>query len=49
MAIAALHLLYINTKFLPKQLRPSMARRVGLVALSVFRGAFVVMWLGSLV
>jgi hypothetical protein len=36
LAIAALHLLYINTKFLPPRLRPSMPRRIGLVLLSIF-------------
>jgi hypothetical protein len=49
LAIAALHLLYINTKFLPPELRPSMVRRVGLVLLSVFYGAFVAMWIGGMI
>jgi len=48
LAIAAIHLLYINTKFLPPKLRPSMARRVGLVLLSIFYGAFVVRWIGGM-
>ena len=43
--ISSLHLLYINTRFLPEEIRPPMWRRVALVAMSVFYGAFVVMWL----
>ena len=43
--ISSLHLLYINTRFLPEEIRPPMWRRVALVATSVFYGAFVVLWL----
>jgi hypothetical protein len=39
--IASLHLLYINTTFLPRELRPSMGRRAALVAMAVFYGFFV--------
>jgi hypothetical protein len=39
--IASLHLLYVNTTLLPPELRPSMARRAGLVAMAVFYGFFV--------
>jgi hypothetical protein len=39
--VASLHLLYLNTKFLPVEIRPSMARRVILVAMSAFYGYFV--------
>ena len=46
--ISPLHLLYINTKFLPEAVRPPMWRRVALVAMSLFYGAFVALWLGSL-
>ena len=46
--ISPLHLLYINTKFLPEAVRPPMWRRVALVAMSLFYGAFVTLWLGSL-
>ena len=46
--VSSLHLLYINTRFLPKEIRPPMWRRVALVAMSVFYGAFVVLWLGSM-
>ena len=45
--IAPLHLLYINTRFLPEAVRPPMWRRVALVATSVFYGAFVVLWLNG--
>ena len=48
LAISAIHLLYINTKYLPVELRPSMPRRVGLVLLSIFYGAFVVMWVSGM-
>jgi hypothetical protein len=40
--VATLHLLYINTRFLPAEIRPSRARRAVLVAMSVFYGFFVV-------
>ena len=46
--IAPLHLLYINMRFLPEAVRPPMWRRVALVAMSVFYGAFVTLWLGSM-
>ena len=39
--IAPLHLLYINTTFLPEALRPSMFRRATLVAMVLFYGFFV--------
>ena len=43
--IAGLHVLYLNTTLLPVELRPPLWRRVGLVALSVFYGIFVWLWL----
>ena len=46
--ISPLHLLYINTRFLPEEVRPPMWRRVALVAMSVFYGAFVMLWLNSM-
>jgi hypothetical protein len=39
--VASLHLLYINTTFLPKEVQPSMARRAILVAMSCFYAFFV--------
>ena len=46
--VSSLHVLYINVRFLPKEIRPPMWRRVALVAMSVFYGAFVTMWLGGM-
>jgi hypothetical protein len=46
--ISSLHVLYINTKLLPVEVRPPMWRRVSLVVMSVFYAAFVFMWLNSL-
>ncbi len=47
--IASLHLLYVNTRLLPVELRPPMWRRVSLVAMAVFYGTFSVLWLRSLI
>ena len=50
MVISAIHILYVNMKFLPRELRPPMWRRVSLVAMSIFYGFFVYLWLmGGLV
>jgi hypothetical protein len=46
--VAGLHLLYVNTRLLPKELCPSLGRRLGLLALVLFYGAVVVMWLRGL-
>jgi hypothetical protein len=46
--IAALHLLYLNTRLLPVELRPPMWRRCALVALALFYGFFLTLWLWSL-
>ena len=46
--ISSLHLLYVNTRLLPVELRPPLWRRLALVALAVFYGFFVTMWLWSL-
>jgi len=46
--ISSLHLLYVNTRLLPVALRPPLWRRLALVALSLFYGLFLVMWLWSL-
>jgi hypothetical protein len=43
--IIALHILYINTTFLPPELRPPRWRRVALVLLALFYGSFVYLWL----
>lgn len=43
--VSSLHLLYLNTTFLPKELRPPLWRRVALVLLALFYGFFVYFWL----
>jgi hypothetical protein len=45
--ISAMHLLYVNTRLLPVELRPPMWRRVALVALALFYGFFLMMWVLS--
>ncbi len=45
MVISALHILYINMKFLPREIQPPMWRRVALVLMAVFYGFFVYLWL----
>ena len=50
MVISALHILYINMKFLPKPLRPPLWRRLALVFMAMFYSFFVYLWLmGGLV
>ena len=46
--VASLHLLYVNTVLLPAHVRPPMWRRVGLVAVAVFYGGFVSLWIRGL-
>ena len=43
--ISAPHILYINMKYLPKELRPPLWRRFALIFLSLFYGFFVYLWL----
>lgn len=48
--ISAPHILYVNMKFLPKELQPPLWRRVALVAMALFYVFFVYLWLmGGLV
>ncbi len=48
--ISAPHILYVNMKFLPKELQPPLWRRVALVGMALFYGFFVYLWLmGGLV
>lgn len=48
--ISALHILYINTTFLPKELQPPLWRRAALVFLALFYGFFAYLWvMGGLV
>jgi hypothetical protein len=46
--ISSLHLLYVNTRLLPVGLRPPMWRRAALVALALFYGFFLTLWLWSM-
>jgi hypothetical protein len=46
--IASLHLLYVNTRLLPVALRPPLWRRLALVALALFYGLFLTLWVWSL-
>src|SRR5262245_23075303 len=43
--ISALHVLYINTTLLPREIQPPLWRRVALVLLALFYGFFVYLWL----
>ncbi len=45
--ISSLHLLYVNTRLLPVELRPPMSRRLALIGLAVFYAFFLALWLGS--
>src|SRR5215213_6800357 len=47
--ISSFHVLYVNTRLLPLELRPPMWRRLALVALGLFYGLFLTMWLWSLI
>ena len=47
MVIASLHILRVNTTLLPPELRPALWRRVVLVAMALFYGFFVTLWLTS--
>jgi hypothetical protein len=50
MVVSSLHILYINMKFLPKELQPPLWRRLALIFMSIFYGFFVYLWLmGGLV
>jgi hypothetical protein len=46
--IASIHLLYLNTRLLPRELRPPMWRRAVLVGMSVFYGLFTVLSIRAL-
>jgi hypothetical protein len=46
--VASLHLLYINTRLLPRELRPPPWRRAALVGMALFYGFFVTLSVGSL-
>jgi hypothetical protein len=46
--VASVHLLYLNTRLLPKELRPPRWRRASLVAMTLFYAFFVTLSLSSL-
>ncbi len=46
--ISSIHLLYVNTRLLPLELRPPMWRRLALVALALFYGLFLTLWLWNM-
>jgi hypothetical protein len=46
--VASLHLLYLNTRLLPKEVQPPLWRRAALVGMSAFYGVFVTRSLSSL-
>ena len=45
LAISAIHILYVNTTFLPKDIQPPLWRRLALIFLALFYGFFVYLWL----
>jgi hypothetical protein len=45
MVVSSLHILYINTKLLPKELQPPLWRRLALTFMAIFYGFFVYLWL----
>ena len=45
--VASLHLLYLNTRLLPRELRPPPWRRAALVGMALFYGFFVTLSVGS--
>jgi hypothetical protein len=45
LVVSSLHILYVNTKFLPKELQPPLWRKVALVATALFYAFFVYLWL----
>jgi hypothetical protein len=45
MVLASLHILRINTTLLPEPLRPPLWRRLAMVAMALFYGTFVWLWL----
>jgi hypothetical protein len=46
--IASLHVLYVNTTLLPAEVRPPLWRRLALIAMAIFYGAFITLWLANL-
>ena len=48
MVVSSLHILYVNMTLLPLELRPPVWRRVALVAMALFYGFFVSLWISTL-
>jgi Mn2+/Fe2+ NRAMP family transporter len=48
LVIASLHLLYVNTRLLPRELRPPAWRRAALVGVALFYGLFAALSVASL-
>jgi hypothetical protein len=46
--VASLHLLYLNTRLLPRELRPPGWRRAALAVMALFYGGFVTLSLRAL-
>jgi hypothetical protein len=46
--ITSLHLLYVNTRLLPRELRPPTWRRATLVFMAIFYGFFSALSIASL-
>ena len=46
--IGSLHILWVNTTLLAPELRPPLWRRAALVAMALFYGTFVSLWLSSI-
>ena len=46
--ISSLHLLYVNTRLLPQEIRPPLWRRVMLIVMALFYSTFVVLSIRSL-
>ncbi|HZI51714.1 MAG TPA: Nramp family divalent metal transporter [Terriglobia bacterium] len=47
--VSSLHLLYINTRLLPEELRPPLWRRAALVAMALFYSTFFVLFVRSVI
>jgi hypothetical protein len=46
-AVSSIHLLYVNTRLLPRELRPPLWRRAALVTMSLFYTTFLVLSISS--
>ena len=46
--VASLHVLYLNTRLLPRELRPPLWRRAALVCMALFYGFFTILSIRAL-